>query len=611
MRSHSEDQQMTANSAAATESHPSISHYQVNRLLGEGGAARTWLATDSRDGTPFAIKELQLLSAGGGKHVELFERECSTLRDLRHPQIPRFIETIVDRRAETMSLYLVQEHIDGLSLQQILDAGIDLDPQDTVAVMRSSLAPLSYLHERQPPLYHRDIKPSNVLVRRDGTCVLVDFGAVREALADPRAGGSSVVGTFGYMAPEQFQARAYAATDLYALGAMAIHLLTGREPSKFEIRRLKPDFHAHLKTDPHLAAILDLLLEPAAEDRYRDAHALRRALDRWSSRFGGTASTEERLRRLLDRAEAVRKANNTVETPSDDVEFGGGSLSQTDRIERTAEPDAGTTAPMALDASDLTEIVEPEFVESIAQPAPTGPPAIPSYPAITPPPAPTEEPTPLVNVLPEPEPSSEADTVPNGAIDSGDADDILEAFVSGNHATIDSGVRHSPSGLNRRPISNQSENANPLEVFAPGGQGAPWMGVVLLLVAIGLAGYGFLGQLEYNADAWKAGGAILGLWALLLAVVPRRSVSTTDGSLKAQGVNTTGAIERLIRRSSWLGATEFVVEYDYVADDGLHYSGKMRLPSAKAAKMVSLSNGEVQVRYLPYRPDHSQLLFRK
>lgn len=608
---------MTASPAPATESHPSISHYRVDRLLGEGGAARTWLATDSRDNTLFAIKELQLLSAGGGKHVELFERECSTLRDLRHPQIPRFIETIVDRRAETMSLYLVQEHIDGLSLQQILDAGIELDPQDTVAVMRSSLAPLSYLHERKPPLYHRDIKPSNVLVRRDGSCVLVDFGAVREALADPRAGGSSVVGTFGYMAPEQFQARAYAATDLYALGAMAIHLLTGREPSKFEIRRLKPDFHAHLKTDPHLAAILDLLLEPAAEDRYRDAHALRRALDRWSARFGGTVSTEQRLRNLLERAEAARKASGTVETPSNDLEFGHGSLSQSEPAPAPAvAPVAADPSPVVAveppaptpELTDITDLIEPMSVEptevSVPEPAtlpaPPSPPAMPAYPAVVSKPETESADTPTA----APEEAAAADA-------SGSADDILEAFVSGSHPSADPTAHPSTRSMVRRPITNQSESANPLEVLAPGGQGAPWMGIVLLLLGAGLAGYGFLGGLEYNADAWKIAGASAAVWGLLLAVVPRAKVSRTDGALKSQGVNTTGHIERLIRRSCWLGATEFVVEYDYVADDGLHYSGKMRLPSAKAARTVSLGNGEVQVRYLPYKPDHSQLLLRK
>jgi serine/threonine protein kinase len=567
-----------------------ISHYRVERLLGEGGAARTWLANDERDGTRLAIKELQLLSAGGAKQEELFERECSTLRELRHPQIPRFIETIVERRAETMSLYLIQEFIDGLSLQQILDSGVALSPQDTVAVMRSCLSPLSYLHERQPPLYHRDIKPSNVLVRRDGTCVLVDFGAVREALADPRAGGSSVVGTFGYMAPEQFQARAYAATDLYALGAMAIHLLTGREPSKFEIRRLKPDFHAHLQTDPHLAAILDLLLEPAAEDRYRDAHALRRALDRWSSRYGGEESLEERLRGLLTRAElnrtpAVEAAPEPVAPAPEPVVS---TIVSVDEIFGLKPATAQLPAIVAVESpSEISEVGASSVeIEPIDLPIASGPPPVPTSAAAT-----AE-----VSLAPAPAPAS-----------ADEAGEILRSYSS----TQLPAVPPRSTITQRRAVTNDTEAAFFLEAFVPGGQGAPAIGMLFMLVGIGLAAWGQLGGLEYNAGVYTATGVIVAIVGLLQLAVPRWSVARTDPALKTQGVTTAAVLHRLIRRSNWLGATEFIVEYEYMADDGLHYTGRLRLPNAAAAKQVTADSMSAQARYLPYRPDLSQLLLRK
>jgi hypothetical protein len=279
-----------------------IGPYQFERLIGEGGIARTWLGRDGA-GRELAIKELTLLQTRTPKQIELFERECAILKDLAHPQIPHFIDTLVERRSETLSLYLVQEFIDGRNLQQLLDAGVKFGPLEVAAVLRSCLIPLAYLHARTPPLLHRDLKPSNILVRRDGTCVLVDFGAVREAIVDQQSGGSSVVGTFGYMAPEQFQARAFASTDLYALGATAVHLLSGIEPARMEFRRLKPNFHSKIKADAHFVAILDLLLEPDAEDRYASVGSLLAALNRWQGKPVSPVEDAAVLRGLLHAAD--------------------------------------------------------------------------------------------------------------------------------------------------------------------------------------------------------------------------------------------------------------------------------------------------------------------
>jgi serine/threonine protein kinase len=258
-----------------------VGDYELFRVLGEGGIATTYLGRDLATGGLVAVKALQLLREKHRHHIALFEREALTLRALDHPQIPAFFGTLVRESAETFTLYLVQEFIEGRSLATLLDEGRAFSDAEVVDLMLSCLHPLAYLHGQTPPLYHRDLKPSNIIRRANGTCVLIDFGAVREALADPRDAGSSVIGTFGYMAPEQFQARVNAATDLYSLGATALHLLSGRSPKTFEVKRLKPDFHGSVEVDPHLAAILDLLLEPVDEDRYQSAGSLRRALERW------------------------------------------------------------------------------------------------------------------------------------------------------------------------------------------------------------------------------------------------------------------------------------------------------------------------------------------
>jgi serine/threonine protein kinase len=288
-----------------------IGRYELLALLGEGGAANTFRARDVESDAECAVKELRVLKSSNAKQIELFERECVILRELDHPQIPTFIDSVVERRDETISLYLVQELVRGQSLHSILESGEYFSARETVEIMRSCLEPLRYLHERHPPLFHRDIKPANVIRRPDGSCVLVDFGAVREAVLDGKSGGSSVVGTFGYMAPEQFQARAYPATDLYGNAATALHLLTGVEPGRFPLRRLKPDIHKFLRTDAHLAAILDILLEPAAEDRYSSAGSLINALERWETTRG-----EDREANRAQRAPELDEVDQGDDSPT-------------------------------------------------------------------------------------------------------------------------------------------------------------------------------------------------------------------------------------------------------------------------------------------------------
>jgi serine/threonine protein kinase len=136
---------------------------------------------------------------------------------------------------------------------------------------------LEYMHGRAPPVVHRDIKPANVLLRPDGVPALVDFGGVRAAWHPAGGGGATVVGTFGYMAPEQFAGRAAPASDLYSLGATLLHLVTGQPPSDFPFDSGRIEVPHDLPTDPPLAGLIEALLRPAPRDRpgtAREARAL-------------------------------------------------------------------------------------------------------------------------------------------------------------------------------------------------------------------------------------------------------------------------------------------------------------------------------------------------
>ncbi|MBA2662528.1 MAG: serine/threonine protein kinase [Bradymonadaceae bacterium] len=209
--------------------------YSVEQVLGEGALGRTYLASDnSRGGAKVAIKELLPSRMKRWKDYELFHRECSMLRSLNHPGIPSYFEDFIvesDDPSVPARLFLVQRFVDGRSLQDRLDDGEVFSEERVRDVAVQALEILCYLHGLNPKVIHRDIKPSNLMLTPGGKVILIDFGAVREAVTADGL-GSTIVGTFGYMPPEQYAGQSVAATDLFALGATCVQLLTGREPGE-------------------------------------------------------------------------------------------------------------------------------------------------------------------------------------------------------------------------------------------------------------------------------------------------------------------------------------------------------------------------------------------
>jgi competence protein ComGC len=231
--------------------------------LGRGSQGETFDATDTREGRAVAIKRFDVRGAQAWKDVELAEREARVLQSLSHPKLPGYI----DHFESDGALYLVMEKIEGESLASLHARGVALNEQDIVRLLTDASDVLDYLRGRAPPVIHRDLKPGNVIRRPDGSFAFVDFGAVRDKLR-PR-GGSTVVGTFGYMAPEQFQGRALPASDVYAIGATAVAMLTGREPEDLPHRGLAIDVRSALRglATPSLIEVLERMLTPDPENR--------------------------------------------------------------------------------------------------------------------------------------------------------------------------------------------------------------------------------------------------------------------------------------------------------------------------------------------------------
>jgi serine/threonine protein kinase len=245
--------------------------YRICAPLGQGGSGTTYLAQDLECDRQVALKALSLRRMTDWKRLELFEREARVLAQLNHPAIPRYLDYFHVDTHEDRSFYIAQQLAEGQSLAALVNKGWYISEVEVRQIATQLLEILIYLHSLMPPVIHRDIKPQNIIRREDGQVFLVDFGAVQDTYHSTLMGGSTVVGTFGYMAPEQFRAQAVPTTDLYGLGATLLFLLTHCSPADLPTHKLKIDFRSHVQISEEFADWLEKLLEPDVADRFPSA----------------------------------------------------------------------------------------------------------------------------------------------------------------------------------------------------------------------------------------------------------------------------------------------------------------------------------------------------
>jgi serine/threonine protein kinase len=259
--------------------------YRLLRQLAQNDRRRTWLAEQLQDNVqppaqPLTVV-LKLLPFERGLQwadFTLFQREVRVLQHLDHPLIPRYCDSFEFTTPDHTTWFgLVQTHVSGHSLKGLLETGHRFTESEVRRIAADVLSVLVYLHQLSPPLLHRDIKPSNLIADDQGRTHVVDFGSVQER--SPSPGQSfTVVGSYGYAPVEQFGGRAVPASDLYALGATLIHLLTGTPPADLPQHQLKIQFAGRISLSPALACWIDRLIEPAPENRYRTALSALQAL---------------------------------------------------------------------------------------------------------------------------------------------------------------------------------------------------------------------------------------------------------------------------------------------------------------------------------------------
>jgi serine/threonine protein kinase, bacterial len=297
--------------------------YRVVQTLGGGGFSNTFLAEDIHmpSARKCVIKQLKPVTNDPQTYKviqERFQREAAVLEDLGdgNNQIPKLYAYFT----EAGQFYLIQEFIEGDTLTKKVEKEGRLSENEVKQLLISLLPVLDYVHGRQ--MVHRDLKPDNIIIRkRDNLPVLIDFGAVKEAMNtvvnDPRNSvPSMVIGTPGYMPSEQAGGRPTFSSDLYSLGLTAVFLLTGKIPQELETDARTGEFmwrrHAP-NINSNLAMVIDQAIRFNARDRFGNAKAMLNALQ--SSNVANTSASPQAADSEMATVAVAPHRNNPPNAP--------------------------------------------------------------------------------------------------------------------------------------------------------------------------------------------------------------------------------------------------------------------------------------------------------
>jgi serine/threonine protein kinase len=266
-----------------------IGHYEIIRLLGEGGMGEVYLAQDRKLHRKVALKLLPAFFTTDAERLRRFEQEALAASALNHPNIL----TIYEIGEADSSHFIATEYIEGETLRQrVSRSELALSESLDIAIQIAS----ALVAAHRAGVVHRDIKPENLMVREDGIVKVLDFGIaklIEQPAAEPATGAKThiktdtgvVLGTSSYMSPEQARGRAVdARTDIWSLGVVLYEMAAGRAPFEgattsdviVSILEHEPPPLAHFwtETPAEFQRIIAKALQKDREERYQTASDL-------------------------------------------------------------------------------------------------------------------------------------------------------------------------------------------------------------------------------------------------------------------------------------------------------------------------------------------------
>ncbi|HEX8698670.1 MAG TPA: discoidin domain-containing protein [Myxococcaceae bacterium] len=245
-----------------------VGPYRVRKVLGQRGAARTYLADDV-DGL-VVLKELSFFTPPDAATLAAFHEEARQLQSLTHPRVPRYLDMLQLGTGVDTRLYLAQEFVEGTSLEQQLATrrATELEARE---LARQVLDILHYLQSRSPPVFHGDLKPSNLIRRPDDALFLVDFGAAWVR-------GETNVEPSRYTPPDQHAGELDVTTDFYALGVTLVDALTWEPEWKQRAAGLE-ELASHVDVSPSFREFLARLTASERNLRFTSAAEALRELE--------------------------------------------------------------------------------------------------------------------------------------------------------------------------------------------------------------------------------------------------------------------------------------------------------------------------------------------
>lgn len=380
--------------------------YRLERPLGAGGMAVTYLARDLRLDRLVAVK-LQRLELPEVADQARFEREARAAAAVSHPNVVQ----VYDAGQEGPLRYLVMEWVDGVDLARVIRERAPLPLDEAVPLMLDVLRGLAAIH--RVGIVHRDVKPANILLDRDGHAKLTDFGIARRADDPTLTAPVELLGTAPYVAPERVRGQpATPESDLYAAGVVLYELVTGRLPFPGQTPEELLAQHLHAEPQPPRhwrpdlpPALEQVILRALAKDpaaRFRSAEAMAAALE---------AAWRTGERRLSRRTSALATARS--------------SRPEGGRAPSLAVAGGVTVLSLALLALVVALALAVRGEDPASQPTPTALPspvvALAPTPTVTPSatatpspvPTPTLAPTPIPTPTPVPDWPSEIEVIPS------------------------------------------------------------------------------------------------------------------------------------------------------------------------------------------------------